>query len=285
MKHLQHAEHRDHADVELHRGEQRAGARRRGFVRFRQPAVERRESQFSAQPEKNESQSQALPAVFGRGQRGRQLVDLKTDLDAAQVGRLGQAHEAEKSDRQRRRRVEHIAPGDFLGRLRVAAGDQRRGAQRADFDQRPHQDQMVGEDAQIEHHHERQRQRCTAADVTRQPQRAALARKHIDADAEKNGVDQQHEEQRGGIEHQKALGKVERQFFERMGDKDRDRAQPGEQGDADQRRTDPAVVICACRRRVACCGQRGGRAHGSSSATLGLGSPPSRWQPIVTVRI
>ena len=86
LKHLQNTKHRHHADVELHRRQQRAGAGGRGFVSFGHPAVERRQAELATQPKQHEGQTQPLPAITVCGQCPSELINRKADIDAAQVG-------------------------------------------------------------------------------------------------------------------------------------------------------------------------------------------------------
>ncbi|MCY1367174.1 hypothetical protein D9M69_540980 [compost metagenome] len=169
-----------------------------------------------------------------------ELVDGKADGHAAQVRRLRQAHEADEGDGQRHDRVQQVAPGHAFGRGRVAPGHQRGRAQGADLDQDPHQHQVVGQHAQVDHQHEQQHQPCAGADVALQGRRGALARVQVDADAQEHGVDHQHEQHRGRVEHEMALGQVQRQLGQRNGDEHAHTGEPHQRGHQHQGRGHPA---------------------------------------------
>ena len=162
-EHLQHAKHRHHADVELHGGQQRAGAGGRGLVGLGHPAVQRRQAELAAQAEQHQRQPQPLPAVAGRGDALGHLVEREADLQAVQVRRSGQAHDAQEGQRQRHAGVQQVVPGHAARRGRVALRHQRRGAQRGQLDEGPQQQQVVGHHAQVHADHEGQRQRRRAA--------------------------------------------------------------------------------------------------------------------------
>ena len=93
---------------------------------------------------------------------------------------------------------------------------------------------MVGEDADVHQHHEDHRHRGAKADVLRKQRRSALAREHVHADAEEDGVDHQHEQERGWVEHQITFGEVQRQLVERMREEDTDRRSPEQEREGDE---------------------------------------------------
>ena len=139
---------------------------------------------------------------------GLHFAQRKIDLHPLQVGRAGETHDAQESQRQRHAGVQEVTPCHPEWGTGIALRDQGRSTQGRQFDEGPKQQQVVGHQAEVHRHHERESQTGARQQVLRQLRRGSHPRGEVDGNAEEDGVDHQQEEHGRCVQDEVALPEV-----------------------------------------------------------------------------